>query len=111
LAPVALLANEGAKKGPPKPAPPVRSGRLFAIANSGKPGTLDPIILACAREHLAPLGLREGTVVKLERSGTLAVVSAPTAVYEGNFNACLRQGLSRVSHSALPAAVVIKVIK
>ena len=111
MVPVGSSPSTEPKKVPPKPAFPARSGHVFSISNNGKAGYLDPIILGCAREQLGYLNLREGTLIKLERSGTLVVVSAPPAVYESSFNACLRQGLSRVTHSTLPAAVTLKVIR
>ncbi len=95
----------------PRPALPARTLHLFTILNSGKASHLEPIILGCARDQLGYLSLREGTLIKLERSGTLAVVEAPAVVYESGFNVCLRQGLSRITHSVLPAAITIKVIK
>lgn len=103
------LSTGEAKK--PKPVPPARIMHLFTILNSGKASHLDPIILGCARDQLGYLPLREGTLIKLERSGTLAVVEAPAVVYESGFNVCLRQGLSRITHSVLPPAITIKVIK
>jgi serine/threonine-protein kinase len=105
----APAASSEAKK--PRPAPPVRTPHLFTILNSGKASHLDPIILGCARDQLGAVPLREGTLIKLERSGTLAVVEAPAVVYESSFNVCLRQVLSRITHSVLPKTVTIKVIK
>lgn len=107
--PVTTPAVSEAKK--QKPVPPARVMHLFTILNGGKSSHLDPIILGCARDQLGYLPLREGTLIKLERSGTLVVVEAPAVVSESGFNVCLRQGLSRITHSVLPPAITIKVIK
>jgi len=98
------------KKPDAKPSATSR-GHLFAISNNGKAGFIDPVVMACAREQLGSLPLREGTVIKLERSGTLVVVDAPPSVYNTNLNSCLRQGLSRVTHSMIPQVVTLRVLR
>ncbi len=101
---------------PPRaPAPPhaAGAGLKFSVSPGDAHEAVEPLILACAREHLGPLNLHEGTVIRLERSGTLAPVDAPPEVYETAFGACLRQSLCRscVDYSLIPSEVTLKVSK
>jgi serine/threonine protein kinase len=98
----------GTKPTPPKQ-PSTRTVLRFTTTMSGKTkvAMVDLALTSCAREHLTPVGLPVGSVIKLERSGTLAVVDGPPAVHQTNFNACVRQTLSRIPHTLLPETATV----
>jgi serine/threonine-protein kinase len=69
------------------------------------------LIHSCAKAHLGRLSLGNGTVIRLERSGTLTVVSGPQAVLDSGLNDCLRQQLTTMPLSALPQTVHISITR
>ncbi len=77
----------------------------FASKNPAMRATIH----TCAKAHLGHLALVSGTVIRLERSGTLTVVSAPQSVFDSGLNGCLRQQLNAVPVQALPQTVHITV--
>lgn len=90
---------------PPQPLP-----QRFVISGfASKNPAMRATIHACAKAHLGQLALGSGTVIRLERSGTLTVVSAPQSVFDSGLNGCLRQQLSAVPVQALPQTVHITV--
>lgn len=93
------------------PARPPYSPTGFVISSKAKFEFLNSVVLTCARGNLASLGLRDGTIINLERSGTLTVVEGPPAVLASGFNACLRQMLLHVTHDMIPSSVTIKVVR
>lgn len=85
----------------------------FIISMSGKTrvAVVDLALTSCAREHLQPLRLPAGVVITLERSGTLSVIDAPSAVHNTNFNSCVRQLLSRIGTNFLPDTATVKTVR
>lgn len=69
------------------------------------------LIHSCAKAHLGRLPLGNGTLIRLERSGTLTVVSAPEAVFDSGLNDCVRQQLTTMPLSALPQTVHISITR
>jgi len=76
-------------------------------------GTRNPVqehaIRLCATKELADVSLAFGTVIKLERSGTLQIVEAPPAVTGSSFGECLRQAFLNMSQLAIPESVMLRV--
>lgn len=83
----------------------------FQITTKPKLHVVEMALGVCAGEHLAPLALSDGTIIKLERSGTLAIADGPPAVLRTGFNLCARQALARVSHDLIPESATIKIIR
>jgi len=109
----------------PKPATPVVTSAQSESVTASKPmgtphfwitgfASRSPaikLIHSCAKVHLGRLSLGHGTVIRLERSGTLTVVSAPQAVIDSGLNDCLRQQLTAMPMSALPQTVHISITR
>ena len=83
----------------------------FQITTKPRLHVIEIALGVCSGEHLAPLGFPDGTTIKLERSGTLAIADGPPAVFRSGFNLCVRQALARVSHDLIPESATIKTIR
>lgn len=82
----------------------------FGVSVSGRtPTYVIASISQCARVHLRPLSLANGTIITLERAGTLTVVSAPKAVSASGINECLRQQLLGYPSYAIPLKATLTV--
>lgn len=81
---------------------------LLGFASAKSPPAV--AALQCAKAHLGVLGLESGAVIRLERSGTLTVVSNQKSVHASGFNLCLRQQLSGIPPQLLPmkASIIIR---
>ncbi len=101
----------GASEGKPTPKPwrPVVQRPTWVI--KGATGDPERAIGICVREHIVPLNLPSGALIKLERSGTLAVVEAPESVHGTGFSACLRQILGQIDHARIPASVTVRMTR
>jgi serine/threonine-protein kinase len=90
--------------------PTTAPSRRFVFSGS-KNVYVEKGVLACAREHLAPLRLPDGSAVELQRSGTLAVVDAPASVYATGFQACLREVLSHIDYQLIPQSATVRLTR
>jgi hypothetical protein len=93
--------------------PKQKSRAVTRFALSGFASAKSPPAVAalqCAKAHLGVLGLESGAVIRLERSGTLTVVSNQKSVHASGFNLCLRQQLSGIPPQLLPmkASIIIR---
>jgi serine/threonine-protein kinase len=105
-APVASIPLRSASKPALRPA---KSGPLlFQIQGTRNP-VQEHAIRLCAKKELSDLALPVGTILKMERSGTLQLVDAPPAVHDSSFAACLRQAFQNMSQLAIPESVTIRV--
>ncbi len=73
------------------------------------PSLVATLILQCAKVHLRPLSLPDGTIITLQRAGTLTVVSAPKAVSASGINECLRQQFLGTPSHVLPLKATLTV--
>jgi serine/threonine protein kinase len=94
---------------PVEPSQPLPPQRFVISGFASKNPAMRATIHTCAKAHLGHLALVSGTVIRLERSGTLTVVSAPQSVFDSGLNGCLRQQLNAVPVQALPQTVHITV--
>jgi len=90
----------------PKARSPVR------VVPSIKParlGRIYELVEFCNKGILARLPLQDGTLIRLQRAGTLTVVAAPASVIRSGFNECLRQQLAEVAPVLLPEKLTLTI--
>lgn len=76
---------------------PARLGRIYELVEF------------CNKGILARLPLQDGTLIRLQRAGTLTVVAAPASVIRSGFNECLRQQLAEVAPVLLPEKMTLTI--
>lgn len=78
------------QKPPPVKTPP--AARFYLM--SGTDAHQERLLQKCAHQELDKLGSIANQVIKLERSGALQITEAPPAVFDTNFQYCIRKVFS-----------------